>query len=123
MTLRILGFAALIALFSSAPTKAFANEEGTDAVVASEELSSEALTSEPTARRDNDRDWNRDREWDRRRPRGNFVCYARNIRGRTFAAWGNWRTPARWVQQRALQQCRYQSGVLRFTCRNIGCRR
>lgn len=117
MTFRILGLAALMALFTGTlSTKAFA-EEGTDAAVASEEMSAGVLeynAEDPAAAP----------RWRPRPPqRGNFVCYSRNIRGRTFAAYGNWRTPARWVQDRALDQCRRQSGFLRFSCRNIGCRR
>src|SRR5262245_23418788 len=56
--------------------------------------------------------------------RGNFVCYSRNISGRTFQAFGNFRTPQWRVQNRALQLCRAHSGfILGRTCRNVGCRR
>lgn len=109
--LKILGIAALMTLFVGTAPKAMANDEA-DAAPAMEELMS---SEDPGARRHDD-DW-------RRPGRGRFVCYARNVTGRTFAAWGNWRTPARWVQMRALEQCRRNSGFFRFTCRNIGCRR
>lgn len=108
--LKILGLAALMTLFVGTAPKAMANDEEAAMAPAMEEL----MTAEdPTAAPP---------RW-RPAPRGRFVCYARNATGRTFAAWGTFRTPARWVQQRALEQCRRSSGFFRFTCRNIGCRR
>jgi hypothetical protein len=52
-----------------------------------------------------------------------FECFARNAVGRTFVAYGDFRTPRYEVEQRALEMCRYESlPFLRFTCRAIGCR-
>ena len=53
--------------------------------------------------------------------RGRFVCYSRNIRGRTFQAQGFQRFN---VQRRAIQNCRARSGfTLGRTCTQAGCRR
>lgn len=66
--------------------------------------------------------WDRDRDGNRR-PRGGVVCQARNIRGETFRAWGNWRTPIERVRRQALQECRRASYILGRTCRVVSCRR
>ncbi len=113
MTLRILGMAALMALFTgTASTSAFASEEEGDAVVASESSVAEVSPSDHRA----------PPRWEQPR-RAGFLCYARNITGQTFAARGNWRTPPRYVQNMAVRQCQYNSGFFRFSCRAIGCRR
>lgn len=53
--------------------------------------------------------------------RGRFVCYSRNLRGRTFQAQGFERFN---TQRRAIQNCRARSGfILGRTCANAGCRR
>jgi len=122
MKLRTLGLAALMTMLTGvASNSASASEEDFDAAITSESASTdveEFNAEDPTAApfRPGRPGWDR-------RGRGAFVCYARNIRGRTFAAWGNFRTPPRFVQRRALDQCRYRSGVLRFSCRSLGCRR
>lgn len=114
MTIKILSLAALMAICTTTTSTAFANEEET--LAPSDEM---ALTTEnPDAAR------HRDPRWNPRPPRQQrVVCYARNVTGRTFAAYGNWRTPTRWVQEAALRSCQRNSGFFRFSCRNIGCRR
>lgn len=113
MTFKILGLAALMTFFAGTSNKALANEEAAPAVDMSEMAT---MDSEDATARRHDRDW-------RRPGRGRLVCYARNVTGRTFAAWGNWRTPAWYVQRAAMESCRRNSGFFRFSCRNIGCRR
>jgi hypothetical protein len=120
MKLRILTLAALMTFVGTASNPASASEEGVDTSALSfEELRTDTLefdAEDPTAAPRRPR-------WDDRDRRGrSYVCYARNARGRTFAAHGNWRTPQRWVQQRALDQCRRSSGFFRWSCRAVGCR-
>jgi len=114
MKLRILAMATLMAMITStASTTAFAFEGAADSVVATEaaDATLETSTVDPTAHPP---------RWSPAPRR--LVCYARNVTGRTFAAWGNFRTPPRWVQQRAMQICRNNSGFFRFSCRSLGCR-
>ncbi len=114
MKLRILALATLMAMVTStASTSAIASEEATESVVATEaaDATLEMSTEDPTAAPP---------RW-RPAPR-RLACFARNVTGRTFAAYGNARTPPRWVQNRAMQICRNNSGFFRFSCRNLGCR-
>jgi hypothetical protein len=54
---------------------------------------------------------------------GRLVCFARNIRGQVFEAYGSARTPTFLLRRRALAVCRQESFLLARTCRVIGCRR
>lgn len=57
------------------------------------------------------------------RPQPNYECFARNALGRTFVAYGSWRTPRQYILERALEMCRNQSiPFIRNTCREMGCR-
>jgi hypothetical protein len=123
MKLRILALAALMSIVTStAATSAFASEE--EGIEASNEAMMSTNSEDLDAARRpgwNNPGWNdpgRGPGWGRR----GLTCFARNVTGQTFAARGDWRMPARYVQQRALQQCRRSSGFFRFSCRAIGCR-
>lgn len=115
MTIRILGLAALMAIFAGTSNKAMASDEAAPSVEMSDLAGLDVNNSEDPAAAPP--------RWNPRQPRGTFVCYARNVTGRTFGAWGNWRTPMWRVQSAALESCRRNSGFFRFSCRNIGCRR
>ncbi len=128
MNIRIFGLAALMAIFAGTTHKAHASDDATSATIdemtdlGDVDMNSLDINTNdddavsPDARR-------RPPRWQPPRNRGRVVCYARNSTGRTFAAWGNWRTPLWRVQGAALQNCRRHSGFFRFSCRNVGCRR
>lgn len=115
MTIKTFGILAAAIAFSTASAPSFAAD---DEIVAPDQSGVEAAVPAPI----------RCEPWMRncrapQPPRRNFTCFARNVTGRTFSAYGNWRTPRYYVQQRALQLCQNQSlPLIRRTCRMIGCR-
>ncbi len=108
---KILSLLALVAALTTVSAPSFANED-------------EFMTPNDSQVESNNPDAARPPRWNNDwRHRRNFVCYARNATGRTFAAYGNFRMPRWSVQQRALQACHRGSFfILRNTCRSIGCR-
>lgn len=126
MTIRILGLLAAIATLATLSTPSFAS---TDEAAAPAPRSDVAASPTPHYcapwMRDCNPDPYRCEPWmrDCRPPMERFACFARNIFGRTFVAYGNFRTPRDFVLFRALQQCRYQSlPFIARTCHVIGCR-
>ena len=121
MIIRILSILATVAALGAVSTPSFAAD---DAVTTPNESAVEAVSPDAARRCE---PWMHDRNCYRPLPRPdyrrNFECFARNSLGRTFVAYGNWRTPRYFVQERALQQCRaYSLPFIRATCRMVGCR-
>lgn len=104
---KILTVTALIAAFSSVSATSFAEELNFTPNEAQIDESA-ALPTPPRFRRP---------------LRSRFVCTSRNIQGRTFRAYGNYRTPLNYVRMRSLQMCRNRSFILGRTCRVISCHR
>jgi hypothetical protein len=113
MTFKILGLLVAIAAFGTAPS--FASD---DASVSPGDSQMEMMNPEAAPPRC--APWMRNCR--RPQPR-RMVCYARNITGRTFAAYGTSRSSRAFVQQHAVQACRRGSAfVIGRTCRAVGCR-
>ncbi len=109
---KILTVAALLAAFCAVPATSNAEELNMSLPANGAEMDVTAATPTPP----------RFRRPPMRRDR--FVCTARNIAGRSFRAYRNFRSPRGWVQSQALRMCRNRSTfILGRTCRVVGCSR
>ncbi len=114
MTIRILSLLALLATFASTPAFAADEEIATPTNDSVDAAVPAPFPCQP---------WMRNCVRPVPPPMRYFQCFARNALGRTFVAYGNFRTPRFVVENRAVQNCRFGSlPLIRFTCRPIGCR-